>query len=233
MKKGGHDLIVSQPNGAFRAWCAVDLERAREVIFLARNDDPLAKEFSTFALEAGHFVEEARRFVEEYSDERRLSGITALGRMNYSSIQSATNALSTLLNALNSTNDDPLIANILISAFAIKEKQPDLGFVELVEIAKIACGKLGPAVHNASARVLTLHAKIFTPEILSLLLDCLISLDVSHKATIQLLDIGLSQILNGPFGDQAIEFVAVFLSSKQGNLSLEEFQSFGGALLSE
>lgn len=231
VNKGGQDLAASQPNGAFKAWCVADLDRAHEVIRASRNNDPLAKNFLTFALEALQLVEEAKKFVDEYTDERRLFGITALGRISYSDSQSAGNAFLTLKGALSGTDDDALIANILIAAFAIQEKQPDLGYAGLTEIAKDACAKPGPAVHNASARILTQYGNIFTSEVLALVLEGLESLDPSHKSTIQTLDVGLSQLLNGQFVDQIIDFVTLLLPSKQGALAFDEFQSFGSALI--
>lgn len=231
--KGGQDLAASQPNGAFKAWCVDDLDRAREVIRASHDNDPLSKNFLTFALEAIQTIEEAKRFVAEYSDERRVFGITALGRMVYSDDESAEGALTALATAIADTNDDALIANILIAAFGIKEKRPDLGYADLAPIAKHACANPGPAVHSASARILSLYGKSVTPEILGILFGGLMSLDVSHKGTVETLDIGLSQLLNGPFAEQSVKFLAELLTSKHGTLKLDEFHAFGSALIGQ
>lgn len=230
VKKGGEDLAANQPNAAFKTWCERDLSRAREVIDAAQGEDQLASEHLTFALIAGNFVEEAKHFVEGYSDRRRLSGIAGLGRMTFPDTQSARDALATLLLVLDSTEEDVLFANILLSAFDIKGKTPDLGYQELVSIAERVCAVGGPQVNLACARILFAHAKALSKEVLALLLRPLTSLDVSHEVTIEVLDVGLATLLDTSHADQAIEFLAELLPSGL-DLTLEDFPSFGSALL--
>ncbi len=91
VEKGGNDGAANMPNGAFRAWCAKDPARARLVVEQADNGNTLAICHLAFALEALGDVALACATVAKYSDERRRSGMTALGRIKAANEEEAGN----------------------------------------------------------------------------------------------------------------------------------------------
>jgi hypothetical protein len=230
VEKGGTDLAANQPNAAFAEWCKADLVRAQEVLHAAREDDPLANEFLTFALTAGNMVEEAKDFVARYVGVRRLSGIAALGRMIYADPGTGRGDLSTLLCALDGKPDDPLFANILASALDIAEKTDQIACDEALSIIKRVCAAPGPHTHLSCARVLWLHHKSLTEEVVVLLLQALNSVDPTHKGTIQALDQGLRRLLDTSYDDHGIAFVEKLLSSNN-TLALSDFPDFSRRLI--
>ncbi|WP_146673532.1 hypothetical protein [Thioclava sp. F36-6] len=80
VEKGGDDLAATQPNAAFRVWCAIEDHRADQVIISARRGDALALRHLVFALQAKGDVEEAFRSAGTDGEER-TAGVLALSRM--------------------------------------------------------------------------------------------------------------------------------------------------------
>jgi hypothetical protein len=231
VRKGGEDLAANQPNGAFLKWCEADPVRAEEVVSAAQKGDFLAQRFLTFGLAAGNMVKEAERFVAEYTDERRLSGITALGRMRYTELSSIRSALTTLLRAVEGTPQDDLLANALASTLDLADKTGQMTWDEVLGIVRGVSEMAGPNAKFCCARALWSHAKALPEQLVPLLLRPLQSLDPSHKGTIRELDHGLATLLETPHADHAAEFITALFSSAEGALTLSEFPSFGRKLI--
>jgi hypothetical protein len=230
VEKGGADLFANQPNIAFQEWCKMDLTRAREVIDAAKNNDSLANEFLTFALTAGNMIEEARDFVEKYTDGRRISGISALARMNFDTPAQTHETLSTLLSALDNEPDDQLCANVLMSALEVAEKTDRSGLNDALLIVKRACTETGSFTLHACARALCLHGKSLSEDAVVLLLQSLRSVDPSNKGTIQEIDNGLCVLLGTPHWAHAITYVEDLLTASDV-ISLSELQRFSRKIL--
>jgi hypothetical protein len=233
VEKGGTDLAASEPNGAFRKWCAVDLTRAHEVVEAAKGDDPLASEVLAFALEAGNMVEEAIGFTSRCVDRRQLCGIAALGRMNYADQTSARRALAAIRETLDNTLDDPVYANALMSALAIATKSGLIESNEAISIVERICKAPGPSTQLFCAKAIWQYHESLTERQVVSLLGGLTSLDPSHKGTIRELDHGLRTLFSTPLARLSIDFATELLSSHEDSLELSDFESFSSYLLTE
>jgi hypothetical protein len=231
VEKGGNDLASNQPNAAFAEWCRRDLSRARQVGEAAMQDDPLATRFVSFALVAGEMAREAMRFIMQYSDERQLAALTALGRMNHADLVSATAALTTVAALLEKGWNDIVLANAISSALEIAVKTNLLESAQLVKILSIACEQPGPQTQLCCARALWAHGKILNKECLRPLLGALDTIDPAHKRILEQLDLGLCTLVEGPFEVEAIEYLTRLFSRPENAIPFSAFSSFGHQLL--
>lgn len=229
VKKAGEDLAAGQPNAAFRTWCSLEQARAKEVIALARAGDSIASEFLTFALEAGRYFDESLEIFRTYSDSRRLSAITAISRMqlNADEIEIALDAFQSVLK---NNRDDVLFANMLSSAFNLMAGS-EYASPKLTKLARVVCQSPGPQVHFCCARIIWMHTKLLTDELLSILADALKSVDPTHKRTLHELDIGLSHLLRTPLIERGVELLGVLLAKHPQEIAISNFESFGHELL--
>ncbi|MFH1342152.1 MAG: hypothetical protein ABIL01_13270 [Pseudomonadota bacterium] len=229
--KGGNDLMAGSPNGAFREWCKVDVERSQEVISLANQGDEQAVRVLSFALNAENNIDTAKIFVETYSDERRLAAITALSRMKFENADKARNIIQTLNSILETGPGDFPVALILASVLEIVDKSAELTWEDSIEVLKNACKAPGAQTHFACARSLWIYDKQLSEEVVTSLLDALTSLDATHKGTISELDHGLRKLLGTAHADRAIRFLENLLSRDNGGLALSQFPTAGSALI--
>lgn len=231
VEQGGNDLAANQPNAAFREWCAVDLSRAIAVIDSAEVGDPLASKFMTLALTAGDMIERAISVVEKYRDERRVSAVAALGRMNYTDLNSARSALDALRQALDDQADDILCANVLSAALGIVEKAGPEAVAVAEDIVKAGCAVPGPQTQYCCARGLWAHPSSINATILTSMFEALSSINPEHKGILEELDMGLRSMLDTTFSEQAINFVEKVFGLADGRLTLADFPNFGHDLI--
>lgn len=229
--KAGADMAANLPNAAFRKWCEVDLDRASEVIELAKGGDELACKSLSFALNAGNLIEEARGFVENYTDERRLAAITALGRMNYENDTEARRILATLFHSLENNPDEILNGSALLGALEIASKTNGIKSCDLIQLIDLVCLRSGPQVNHACARALWLYPKFLDDAAVAALLNALLSVDPAHKGTIHELDNALRALFETTHTDRVSTFLARLLVSADGALKLSNFPSFGAKLV--
>jgi hypothetical protein len=231
VEKAGNDLAANQPNAAFLEWCKRDLSRAREIVEAAKQNDALASKFVGFALAAGDMAAAATEFVMEYSDERQLAAITALGRMNHADLSSATATLTTLSTLLEQNRKDSVIANALSCGLEIAKKFDLLNSRQTVKILSLACEAPGPNTQLCCARALWTHGKLLDEECIEHLLGALGTVDPAQKGTLQELDLGLRALLDTPFEDRAIGFLTRLFSTPENTIPFSAFSSFSHQLL--
>ena len=231
VEKGGQDFAAGLPNAAFRKWCSADLSRAAAVIESSEADDPLACDFLPFALAAGNMVQQAIRIADAYRDERRVRAIVALSSIDYADLDSATAALGALKRAMDDRVDDVLYANILIAALGIAEKA-NSGLVDKVsEIVKAVCTAPGPQTQYCCAHAISANSSVLNPAILDSLFGALASIPPELKGTLRALDNGLLKLLGTAFADEAIAFIAKFLTDAEGTVALADFPGLGNNLV--
>jgi hypothetical protein len=230
IEKGGQDLAANWPSAGFTEWCSVDPSRATAIIEISNAGDPLAREFLSFALTAGNMVQQAVRIADAYRDERRVRAIAALGRMNYTDLD-AKIALDALKRAIEDQVDDILYATALTSALGIADKAGQEVIEEVADIVKAACAASGPQTQYCCAYVISANTSALNTKILSFLFGILASVPPELKGTLRALDNGLLKLLCSAFGDEAIAFVAKFLTDARGTVGLADFSGFGHRLV--
>ncbi|TGU74586.1 hypothetical protein E4633_03735 [Geomonas terrae] len=230
--RGGKDLAANQPNAAFRAWCEKMPERACSVIAAARAGDQLAVHHLTFALEATKAFAEAREIALEYCDERRLSAITALGRIDDKDDASRAATLAVFSELTESKPDDKQRAMMLNATAAILERGTDVAPSEAIALITRLVEGAGTFTMQQSAYILSAYPKALIPEIVECLLKGLAHLQPASEAVINDLDLGLQSLLEHGYDDAPINYVTDLLSREDNHLQLDELQSFMNTLLS-
>lgn len=226
IEQAGADGAAALPNEAFRLWCQNNADQGALVISEARSEDDLAKQFVTFALQAAGNVELALDFVQSYDDERRLFGMTALGRMTIDDSSKAQAAAQVLEPYLSAGDDDNLRANALLAAFDLLTKH---GEVEKASsFIEAAAKQPGPATLHALAQVIWRHRKLLTPKAIQTALNALQAVQTEHQATLRVLDIGLQQLLGTDCGPMVVDYLTAKL--RDDKITMERFRTTASEL---
>jgi hypothetical protein len=229
VRKGGRDGAAGFPNLAFQKWCERDVARAQKVIEAASMGEALGADFLAFALTAGNSADVARNLITQYTDRRRLSAITALGRMKFSA-HASLELLSFLLELLSGPPDDDLSAHVLKAATDIAAKANLVASNEMLKILQSVADSPGPATQYFGACMLFNCARDLTAEQVALLTSAMESVDPSHKGTLDELDLALMKLLATEHQDKSSDLVSSILLSANGTLTISAFDSFGRSL---
>ncbi|MBF0429506.1 MAG: hypothetical protein HQL94_11335 [Magnetococcales bacterium] len=231
--RGGEDLAAYQPNVSFRYWCAKVPNRAREVILAAHNGNELANRHLAFALEAIADIAEARKMALTYNDTRRLTAITALGRIHDPDPASCAETFTAFGTLLAADADDNLRASLLLATAEILARSPDLHSPEVAALVHRLVENGGDFTIHQCAHMLWACRHALQPDIVASLLDTLKLLNPDKKGTVNVLDLGLQSLLEHGHEEAAISFVTQLLSLPDGSLELTELDSFTRSLFND
>jgi hypothetical protein len=226
--KAGADGVANQPYAAFRTWCLNNPGKGAVVIRSARADDPLAKRFVTFALQAANDVDEAIHFVNAYADDRRLSGMAALAGMTFADGASIQNAIAVLEPHVADRCADHLRSNALLAVFGVLKQHEDREAVQ--RLIELAIQSPGPATLNGLARVVWLHHTMLDFTTLQLALAALQAVEPEHRGTLHEIDMGLQHLLGTPNERLALDFLTEKLQDEK--FKIDNFEVVGHHLTS-
>lgn len=230
--RGGEDMAANWPNAAFRAWCTKDPRRAREVIAAALGGDDLAIRHLTFALEALNAIPEARQIALTYDGARRLSAVTAIGRMEDDDPASRAESLAVFSALLDTGADDNLRANMLLATTGILARDPDTHSSDAAALVGRLVEDAGESTVHQAAHMLWVYPKVLQPDIVTSLLQALAHLNPANKGTVHELDLALQVLLERGHDEAAIAYVTKLLSRPDVSLELKDLGSFARKLVS-
>jgi hypothetical protein len=222
--KGGADLAANRPYEAFRDWCAADLTRAHAIVAAAEAGDVQAIAFVTFAFTALGAAALARSFVGKYSDERRLSALFALGRIEPVDAKDAEESIGVLLPFVDSAYAEAARCNALMPLLDICKQFPALAPAYLPKAIAAATVTPTPGLLLNLAQALWLHVKLFDRASIKCALDALKATDPAVGGIVQALDVALKTMLETPNGDLALDFLTDILAPDNG-FDLDQFKS--------
>lgn len=221
---GGDDMAASQPNAAFREWCARDPTRAWRIIEAARNGDPVAARNLTFPLEALTATDEARRILVSNDNRLKQSAITALGRITDKDPVSRAATVAAFTRAAEDA-DDVLRASLLRAAtFLLSVDGAAVGEAE-VDLLRRLTAQPGDHVIHAAAVSLWADKGARSAEAAPMLLHATLGVKASNKGTVHQLDHALRTLLKEGQADLVLEFVGRLFSGS-GELELEQLTGF-------
>ncbi|MFN4281592.1 MAG: hypothetical protein ACK4NA_03015 [Alphaproteobacteria bacterium] len=225
--KAGNDLASNLPNAAFRQWCLNNSDGTNAVIAAARTGDDLAKKFVTFALEALGDTAVALSFVSDFFDDRRLSGMTALGRMKFADHAAAQIALTALAPHVGQ-GDENTRNNALLASFRILESHNDavLAYQLVIDATTIAT----PMLLMGLAMVLSNHQAQLSDNSIRSILNALLHVPHEHNGTIKQIDQGLRKLLK-THTNLAVDYLTQKLAD--ANFTIEDFPSTRHRLVHE
>jgi hypothetical protein len=225
VEKAGNDGAANLPKVAFRNWCAADLARARAIVHDAEQGDALSISFLTVALDALGDVDLARGAVTKYADERRLSGLFALGHIKSADSKEAEDTIALLLPFTEAGQDDVVRCNALMSVFNICGQFASLTSAAVPRVVAAASVVPGPLVQLNLVRAMWLHAKRIDRGSMKAALDALRVIDPTKAGIVHDLDNALSTLLKLPDGDLALDFLTDILSPDDSGFDLEQFKN--------
>jgi hypothetical protein len=225
VKKGGDDLASNMPNDALRSWLSKDIERAKHVVDMAHAGDEYASRSLAFAVEALGDIELARSIITRFSDKRRLSGMSALGRLKSQDAMQADASASLVLPYISAQYDEETRCNALISIFKICEHYPSLFSNHIPPAVTSSLESSTEATKFALARAIWFFPKMFNKSSLQSALDAFVSVDASKTGIIHDLDYGLAALLDTQHRDIVLHFLETVLSRDESSIELSQFKS--------
>jgi hypothetical protein len=232
VEKGTGDLAQNHPNGSLLQWCTADPTRATRIVELAEQDHALAIHSLTFALQALADVDLSRSIAKKYSDERRLSAISALGRIKPPSDLEAEQSATLLISYMGPGSGEDTRGNALLAFFAICENVPPLAEILLAKAIAAATMDATVMTLMALSQAVFAHTNVFDRESLEISLNALTSLPASDPRVPHLLDNALTAVIKSPNSDLATTFVTTLLRSPNSALSLKELKQVRNRLAS-
>ena len=191
----------------------------------AEQGDALSISFLTFALDALGDVGLARDVVTKYVDERRLSGLFALGRIKSADLKRRRLPSRCFCPFTEAGADDVVRCNALMSVFNICEQFVPLASTAVPRVVAAAAVTPGPLVQLNLVRAAWLHAKRIDRGSMKAALDALRVIDPTKAGIVHELDNALSTLLKLPDCDLALDFLTDILSPDNSGFVLEQFEN--------
>ena len=226
VRLGGQDLAATQPNAAFRSWCAADPSRAKAVLDAARSGDNLAIEHVCFALEASGNLEDALEFLQGGPTPTvRMGAATALGRMTLDD-KSADTAIRPLTQVSIEDEDENVRRNALLATFAVLEKHVEISRVFAERVLDSVLGDdSAETLHTLSELLWRYGGSVTASEAQSILIS-LQSVDPGNRGTLKTIDMATPTLVSsGNFWALSI-LIAELIKSSKGKIRLSDFSRF-------
>jgi hypothetical protein len=167
----------------------------------------------------------ARSVVTKYADERRLSGLHALGRIKSTERKDAEDTIALLLPFVDAGQEDVVRCNALMSVINICEQFPPVAPTAVPKVVAAASVTPGSLVQFNLVQALWLHAKRIDRFSVKAALDALRVIDSAKAGVVHQLDNALCTLLKLPDGDLALDFLTDILSLDDGGFDLKQFKS--------
>lgn len=219
VQRAGQDAVGSMPNGAFREWCANHRDQASRVVADAVAGKAPAMEFATFALQGRNDVPQAVAFVEQFTDERRLYGMTALGQMSFPDTAAAHAVLAVLEPFCDVQSEDRVRANALAAAFGILARHPDLDAAR--RIVEAVVRQPGADTLHVVAQLLSQRHVALESQTTRTALGAMCGIRKDSPGTVRQLSSALYRMLGTP--DEALALDALSDMMDAGECSVEDF----------
>ena len=222
------DASFSNPvhRTALALWLKEDLARAREVVALARTGDSEAIKALALALRALADAALSRGFVTAFTDERRGYGLWALSDMAHPSAADRDATVAMLAGLVAGSCDDSLRASTLDTVIGVFKTAKLPLTPAALDVARSALAGAGDQTLHRAAQALWADRPTLDKNLLNILLPPLTALNPANAGTIGSLDMGLSQLVDAGFTDEAIDFVADFFKAAGGAMRLGALDMF-------
>ena len=219
VERGGTALAAVQPNAAFRSWCQNHPDEGALVIGNAWAGDGLAKQFVTFALQATNDANSAIDFVQSFSDDRRLSGMSALAGMIFADVALAQRAIAALEPFVATRDDDSVRSNALLAAFEVLKQYKDIMTAE--RLIKAATKEAGPRMVHGLAQIVWQHYSLLNDQAMQIALLTLGTVNPENLGTVRNIDMALRRLLGTQ--NEALALTLLTETLRDGKLTVENF----------
>lgn len=229
IEKAGRDGAANQLKAAFRVWCESNRTEADKVIALGRAGDELARRFLASALQAVGSADLAIEVIRAYDDDRRESGLTALGAISFADGIPAHDAIRVLLPFVSDLGNDRVRMWALRAAFDILKRHYDSALA--VELIDAAAEKAGPETLDGLADILFAHHTKLETAPLKTLLRALERVESSHRGTVSTIDMVIPELLGKDIELLVLDLLTALI--RDCGLSIEELEATANELCSK
>ena len=226
VRLAGQDLAATQPNAAFRLWCAADPNRVRAVLDAARAGDSLAIEHVCFALEVGGNPEDALVFLHDGPTPTvRMGAATALGRMTLDD-ESAETAIRSLTQVSIEDEDENVRRNALLATFSALEQHVGVSRAFAKRALDSVLGDDSAETLHLLSELLWRHAGSVTESEAHSILNALQSVDSENRGTLKRIDMATPNLVYGGNFCALAMLVAELIRKSKGTIGLNDFPTF-------
>lgn len=238
IEKGGADGAAGMPANALEDWCRADITRPESMLGLIDAGNERATRFLPLTLYAGSLVDRAafgsraHQSAKSGSTEGRRGAIAVLGRIDAFSDEEWSEFFATM-KAIIAEDDDELTAAVLgaIRTRLGTAQDDQRGQLEELMIKAIDRG-LGQHSLYRCAEMLWLESKKLSVETKAALFAALQNVEPGNRATIDLIDYALEQLVKDGQASKARDFLEPLLMQHEGVLKLKHFDSTCHAITS-
>jgi len=229
IKEAGNDLTSCLPLSSFTDFCSNQYKRPIEALKIAKASPELWRDFIRPTIIAGtridleQFFNEAIHLIYKKNPVLRGAGSSSLGYIQYPSNSKLLGiALEHLETVVANEIDDAILSYIVYSICNVCKKNETLiGKGET--ILKTALTKGAQNTLHAAATIFGLESQNTSKLLLDTILPFLLKTDVSIIKTVELLDYGISYLLEQKDKTQGINFLESFLLTHNKDFSLKSF----------
>jgi hypothetical protein len=235
-QEAGQDMAAGWIIEGFVAFCAEESSRPRDALNEIEANPDMFADLLLASLVAGsrtdnqHYLAEAIRLCEDRNIELRRRAVYSLGRL--SSPQGALvpdSAFAALERAAAAESDDQILANVVWSSFGLLQRNKSSEDRAVALIAN-AITKGGERTLHAASEVFGLHASEMTASLINVLLPHLKNVQPTHKGTLDVIDWGISHLLEKGDPEQALRLLEDLLLAHPGKLTLTVFDDAARAI---
>ncbi|MBN4054057.1 hypothetical protein JYT97_04140 [Haliea sp. AH-315-K21] len=229
--EAGQDMAAGTLFAPYIEFCTNDPLRPKEALAIIEDNVEELADMLSPSLVAGarhdekHYVEQAIRLAIKSDSELKIRAIFALGKIQYSTKSALiTDSTNTITQITDSAIDDRLLGASVRAAFDIYQ-QDNTQDTQVTSIISIALTKGGEYSLHAASEILGFNTKIVSRLLLPVLLEHLVKVNPEHKGTLDNIDYGLTYLLSQESVDDGVTFLEHLLTSNNGAISLDAFNS--------
>ena len=227
VEKGGADGAAMVPYDALRQWFQRRPDQAREICAQGQS---ARFEHLICAIQGLGDLATARTLVGTLAGLQQRAAIDALSRISHPTAIDRAETVELLEREVTRQSDDDLrgaVLNAVTLIFNISQTPIDPGALALVQRV---LGEGGENTLGQAARALLGSRTIMTPELITALLGALQQVDPEQHGTINLLDIGLSELLRAGHGREVVDFLTTLLTRPDFEVPFTTFDSLCSGL---
>lgn len=227
VEKGGNEGAALIPYDTLRQWFQQRPDQARAVCTQAQS----AKfESLLCAVQGLGDIPTAQALVVSLEGVQQRAVIDALARIRHPTSEARAQTIDLLDQEVTRRSDDELrgaVLNALTLLFNVSQALIDDKALTLV---KRVLGEGGANTLCHAARALLGSRAIMTPNLRTALLEALLQVDPEQHGTINLLDLGLSELVRAGDGKEAVDFLTKLLDRRDFEVPFTQFDSFCSGL---
>jgi hypothetical protein len=228
-REAGADMAAGKILDAFREFCERGAERSQAALAEIEADPENLHDLLVPVLIAGSrvnpgaYVGETMRLSRHANLNLRRRALFALGHLSGEQvIWDSEDVAKTLEHAVNTDNDDQVLASAIKSAFALL-RHDAANESRWVAVIGAALSKGGEIALYAGSEVFGCHTHEVSPELLGLLLGRLAVVKPSQQRTLNNIDYGIAHMLTSDQAEAGLRFLEDLLRAHPEELELSSF----------